>query len=143
MEIFLQQNQWVIFLVILWVLPWKGFALWKAARLQHKWWFVALFVINTLAILEILYIFVFSKKLHRKVDSRVDKINKERTRKKEENKNKILTVLQGKDKITNDEVQSLLGVSDATATRYLEELEKAGKIEQIGGFEKYTFYRLK
>jgi Fic family protein len=34
--------------------------------------------------------------------------------------------------ISNDEVEKLLHVSDATATRYLETLEKEGKIKQIG-----------
>lgn len=34
--------------------------------------------------------------------------------------------------ITNDEVEKLLHVSDATATRYLAELEKRGKIRQVG-----------
>lgn len=46
---------------ILWTLPWKGVALWKAATNKKKSWFVALLILNTLAILEILYIFVFSK----------------------------------------------------------------------------------
>ena len=46
---------------ILWTLPWKGVALWKAATNKKKAWFVALLILNTLAILEILYIFVFSK----------------------------------------------------------------------------------
>jgi 4-amino-4-deoxy-L-arabinose transferase-like glycosyltransferase len=50
-----------LFLILLWVLPWKGVALWKAARNSDKKWFVALFLLNTLAILEIIYIFVFSK----------------------------------------------------------------------------------
>mgnify|MGYP001579374999 CR=1 FL=1 len=65
MEQFLAQNSWVIWVIILaifWSLPWKGVALWKAARLNDKWWFIALLVINTLALLEILYIFVFSKR---------------------------------------------------------------------------------
>ncbi len=52
----------VFLLIILWSLPWKGVALWKAARRGSKWWFVALLLINTLAILDILYIFIFSKK---------------------------------------------------------------------------------
>ena len=39
-----------------------GIALWKAAINNHKKWFIMLLVINSLAILEILYIFVFSKK---------------------------------------------------------------------------------
>jgi len=56
------QNQWLLLLIIAWILPWKGVALWKAARLRDKWWFVALLVINTLAVLEILYIYIFSKK---------------------------------------------------------------------------------
>lgn len=54
-------NPWLVAILALWTLPWKGYALWIAARKEQKWWFVALLVINTLAILEILYIFVFSK----------------------------------------------------------------------------------
>ncbi len=50
-----------LYLVILWVLPWKGVALWKAAKNSHKKWFIALLILNTLAILEIIYIFYFSK----------------------------------------------------------------------------------
>lgn len=48
--------------VILWSIIWKGLALWKAARLGSKPWFIALLIVNTLGILEILYLFVFSKK---------------------------------------------------------------------------------
>lgn len=54
-----------VYLAILWTLPWKGVALWKAARNKHKAWFIVLFLVNTLAILEILYIFVFSEKRHK------------------------------------------------------------------------------
>jgi len=42
--------------------PWKGIALWKAARNKSLAWFVVLFIVNTAGILEILYIFVFSKR---------------------------------------------------------------------------------
>jgi len=62
MEQFLLLNPWIIPLAILWTLPWKGVALWKSARANSLLWFVVLFLINTLGILEILYIFVFSKK---------------------------------------------------------------------------------
>jgi len=62
MEQFIINNLWVILLVVLWTLSWKGIALWKSARQNEKWWFAALLVINTLALLEILYIFIFSKK---------------------------------------------------------------------------------
>ena len=53
---------WLLILAVLWTLPWKGVALWRAARNTHRWWFAALLLINTLAILEIIYIFGFSKK---------------------------------------------------------------------------------
>ncbi len=52
----------MIFILILWVLPWKGVALWKAARKNDLWWFIVLLVLNTVGILEILYIFVFSER---------------------------------------------------------------------------------
>ncbi len=55
-------NPWIIAVIALWVLPWKGVALWKAAKNGDKKWFIILLVINTMAILEILYIFVFGKK---------------------------------------------------------------------------------
>lgn len=62
MEQFLIQNEWVLILMILWSLIWKGLALWKSARLKDKWWFVAILLINTLGLLEIFYIFIFSKR---------------------------------------------------------------------------------
>ena len=45
---------------------------------------------------------------------------------------KIMETLNATGKITNDEVEKLLHVSDATATRYLSALEKDGKIKQVG-----------
>jgi len=53
---------WVILLLVLWTLPWKGVALWKAAGNKQLVWFVCILILNTLAILEIIYIFGFSKK---------------------------------------------------------------------------------
>lgn len=52
----------ILILAALWVIPWKGIALWKAARQGEKGWFIFLLVVNTLAILEILYIFIFSRR---------------------------------------------------------------------------------
>jgi len=52
----------ILVLILAWTLPWKGIALWKAARNSHKGWFIALLVVNTLALLEIIYIFYFAKK---------------------------------------------------------------------------------
>jgi hypothetical protein len=53
----------VLVLLIVWTLIWKGLALWKAARSSQKSWFIAMLILNTLGILEILYLYVFSKKL--------------------------------------------------------------------------------
>ena len=52
----------LVALLLVWVLPWKGYALWLAARRGEKWWFIVLLVVNTLAILEIIYIFLIVKK---------------------------------------------------------------------------------
>jgi len=62
MEQLLLENQWLILLIAAWIIPWKAVALWRAARKTQKWWFIALLVVNTLAVLPILYIFIFSKR---------------------------------------------------------------------------------
>ncbi len=62
MEQFMQQNWWMFLILTLWVLPWKGVALWKAARLKNTKWFIAILVLNTLALLDIFYIFVIARK---------------------------------------------------------------------------------
>ncbi len=50
-----------ILLLLIWSLFWKGVALWTAARKRQGWWFIILMIVNTLGILEILYLFVFTK----------------------------------------------------------------------------------
>ena len=52
---------WGLGLLAIWSLFWKGLALWKSARNDERYWFVGLLVINTMGILEILYLFVFAK----------------------------------------------------------------------------------
>jgi len=51
-----------IFLILVWTLPWKGVALWKSAKNKQLGWFLVLFLVNTLAILEIIYLAFFQKK---------------------------------------------------------------------------------
>ena len=48
-------------IIIVWSMIWKGIALWKAGRNNQLAWYIVLFIINTVGILEILYIFVFTK----------------------------------------------------------------------------------
>jgi methionyl-tRNA synthetase len=49
-------------LIMIWSLVWKGMALWRAAKNDSKNWFIALLLINTMGILEILYLYVWGKK---------------------------------------------------------------------------------
>ncbi len=53
---------------------------------------------------------------------------------------KVMTLFLKKQKITNDEVEKFMHVSDATATRYLSQLEKENKIKQSGKTGKFVFY---
>ena len=53
---------------------------------------------------------------------------------------KIMSMFEIKSKITNDEVEKLLHVSDATATRYLTILKQENKIKQEGKTGKAVFY---
>jgi|GEM_PF-892084 len=50
-----------------WELGWKGFGLWKAAKNNQSGWFVAILLLNTVGILPLLYIYVFSPKPSNKI----------------------------------------------------------------------------
>ena len=52
---------WTLAVIFIWSLAWKLLALWKSARKGSPIWFVLLAIINTVGILEILYIYVFSE----------------------------------------------------------------------------------
>lgn len=53
---------WALILLIVWTIPWKGLALWKCAKNSQKIWFMIFMVVNTLGILEILYLTLWQKK---------------------------------------------------------------------------------
>ena len=52
--------------------------------------------------------------------------------KKRKKLDKVMALFLKHKNITNDEVEKFLHVSDATATRYLSQLEKENKIKQVG-----------
>ena len=64
-------------------------------------------------------------------------------KKKQENKKKILEFLKSNKKIANNDVEKLCNVSNATAERYLNQLEKGGKLTQHGKIGTDVFYTLK
>jgi methionyl-tRNA synthetase len=50
------------FALLAWSIAWKGLALWNAAKHSQRNWFIVILVINTVGILEIIYLFRFATK---------------------------------------------------------------------------------
>ncbi len=60
---------------------------------------------------------------------------------KQRNLEAIMGLLEsGNGPLTNNHVEQMLGISDATAERYLEELEKQGKVRQVGKTGQAVYY---
>jgi nitrogen fixation/metabolism regulation signal transduction histidine kinase len=57
----------ILLVVVVWELVWKLAGMWKAAKKNSPIWFVIIAVFNTVGILPILYIYVFSKMKSEKV----------------------------------------------------------------------------
>ena len=51
----------LLIVLALWTLFWKGLALWHSAKRGEHVWFIALLLINTVGILEIVYLFGVAK----------------------------------------------------------------------------------
>ena len=52
----------ILAILALWAIPWKLYAVWAAVKNGSKKWFVALILLNTFGILEIIYVFYILKK---------------------------------------------------------------------------------
>ena len=59
---------------------------------------------------------------------------------KQKKLSRIMEAVSANGKIANDEVEKLLHVSDATATRYLAMLVKEGKLKKLGTTGKHVVY---
>lgn len=46
---------------LIWSLVWKGYALWTAAKKNQLTWFILILLVNTLGLLEILYVLFLQK----------------------------------------------------------------------------------
>ncbi|MBI2577592.1 MAG: HTH domain-containing protein [Candidatus Wildermuthbacteria bacterium] len=62
---------------------------------------------------------------------------------KEARKQKALAMFKERTELSNTEIRNELGVSSRTAVRYLDELEKEGKVEQVGKVGHAVTYRVK
>jgi predicted HTH transcriptional regulator len=70
-------------------------------------------------------------------------INSEQIKQKREHLQKILGLAKTAGEASNDAVQIMLGVSEADAEHYLQELERQGKLARAGGTGKQMTFRLK
>lgn len=52
----------ILVIITIWDTIWKLIALWKASRNNSITWFIILFLVNSVGILPIVYIYFFSKK---------------------------------------------------------------------------------
>ncbi len=59
---FLISNRPILFLLITWSIIWKGIALWYSARSKQLIWYIVILIVNTIGILEIIYLSFFKKK---------------------------------------------------------------------------------
>lgn len=74
----------------------------------------------------------------------IKKIKKDiRDKKKEDRKKIILKLLKENKKFSNKELKKKLKVSRKTIVNYCDELEKEGKIKQVGKTGRSAYYKLK
>lgn len=52
----------LVVILIVWSLAWKGYALWIAAHKGSKPWFILLLLVNSIGILDIVYIYLVAKR---------------------------------------------------------------------------------
>ena len=55
----------------------------------------------------------------------------------------ILEFMRARGEISNEDIRNLLKVSDSTAVRYMDKLEEAGKVVQVGKAGRFVRYKLK
>ena len=58
----MQPNNVWFYVIVAWSLIWKGIALWQAGRNKQLAWFIVIFVLNTVGVLEIIYLIFFKKR---------------------------------------------------------------------------------
>lgn len=85
---------------------------------------------------------IFCEKDKRESSAEKNPVNDARNAEREAHVAAVMAEAQKRGTITNHEVQALLGVSDATAERYLQELESEGKLAQVGKTGNAVSYRV-
>lgn len=62
MEQFLADNVVWLLVVMTWTIVWTGLALWTSARRGSKGWFIVFLLVNTVGLLEIIYLLAVKRK---------------------------------------------------------------------------------
>jgi hypothetical protein len=62
MEPIIPGSPYLFLALYVWSLIVKGLSLWRAAHHKQRNWFIAILVLNTLGIVELVYLFRFAKK---------------------------------------------------------------------------------
>ena len=52
----------VFITLLMWELIWKGYALWHSAKNGQKYWFIAILIINSFALVPLIYLVFFRNK---------------------------------------------------------------------------------
>ena len=122
----LLENYTVLLILIAWLAPWKAFALWRAAK-RGQWFTFALFFVlipvNTFALVEILYIFSWSRE-------RVQTDNVENKREQKEQKARVPEFVSVGRGVVGSNVAKYRGVrSEAPDLESLLDTKDHGKID--------------
>ena len=67
----------------------------------------------------------------------------DRTVRKSQNKQKIIALFESGVDLSNSDIRKRLGFADRTVVRYMDDLEREGKVKQIGGTGRGVVYRTK
>ena len=62
---------------------------------------------------------------------------------KAEVEDEIINLLQERGELSNSDIRTELNISERSVVRYVDELEKEGKVEQVGNTERDVVYKLK
>lgn len=59
---FIQTHSYILVIVGIWDVIWKGLALWQAAQHKQRNWFIAIIIVNSVGILPMVYLKFFQTK---------------------------------------------------------------------------------
>ncbi len=93
--------------------------------------------------------FIYFKSVSRKTNkgarslAEIYSIILDRIYRKRANLKKIIAFFNEKSTLSNSEIRQYLGISDRVVVNYMDELEKMGKVEQVGETGRSVYYKLK